>query len=237
MDTKANTYGKLLSELCKNTGLMIANGRIYQDEHRGSFTYYNRNGKSVIDYMLFDPNCYNMITNFAITTELVKSVHCHIEFGLEIKPLCNTHESVKVHDHVTVYKAYHKYIWNVSRTDQYKISLRREECNNIIDQLILNASTGRSSDYICNLIHKRSITASSVIFKKVNINKNDSSMKQMPTNAWFDSELNELRKTINTYAKQSNLSHTENNNYYHNSCNNYKRMIQRKKQNYNTNLK
>ena len=66
----------------------------------------------------------------------------------------------------------------------------------------------------------------------ININKNNSSMKQMPTNAWFDSECNELRKTINTYAKQSNLTHTENNNYYHNLC-----MIQSKKRNYNTNLK
>ena len=123
MDTKANTYGKLLLELCKNTGLIIANGRIYQDKHRGSFTYYNINGKSVIDYMLFDPNCYNMITDFAIAPKLVESDHCLIEFGLEIEPLCNTHESMKDYDHVTVYKAYHKYIWNVSRTDQYKIYL------------------------------------------------------------------------------------------------------------------
>ena len=28
----------------------------------------------------------------------------------------------------------------------------------------------------------------------------------MPTNAWFDSECNELRKTINTYAKRSSLT-------------------------------
>ena len=237
MDTKANTYGKLLLELCKNTGLIIANGIIYQDKHRGSFTYYNRNGKSVIDYMLFDPNCYNMITDFAVAPKLVESAHCPIEFGLEIEPLCNTHKSVKDDDHVAVYKAYHKYIWNVSRTDQYKISLRRDECNNIIYQLILNANTDRSSDYICSLIHKLITTASSGILKKVNINKNNSSMKQMPTNAWFDSECNELRKTINTYAKRSNLTHTENNNYYHNLCNNYKRMIQRKKRNYNTKLK
>ena len=154
MDTKANTYGKLL---LKNTCLIIANGRIYQDKHRGSFTYYNRNGKSVIDYMLFNPNCYNMIT---------ESDHCPIESGLEIEPLCNTHKSVKDYDHVTVYKANHKYIWNVSRTDQYKISLRRDECNNIIDQLILNANTDRSSDYICSLVHKLITTASSGIFKK-----------------------------------------------------------------------
>ena len=114
MNTKANTYGKLLLELCKKTDLIIANGGIYQDKHRGSFTYYNRNGKSVIEYMLFDPNCYNMITDF----------------------------------------------------DQYKISLQRDECNNIIDQLILNANTDRSSDYICSLIHKRITTASSGILKK-----------------------------------------------------------------------
>ena len=178
-----------------------------------------------------------MITDFAVAPKLVESDHCPIEFGLEIEPLCNTHKSVKDYDHVTVYKAYHKYIWNVSRTDQYKISLRRDECNNIIDQLIINANTDRSSDYICSLIHKLITTVFSGIIKKVNINKNNSSMKQMPANAWFDSECNELRKTINTYAKRSNLTHTENNNYYHNLCNNYKRMIQRKKQNYNTNLK
>ena len=89
-----------------------------------------------------------MITDFAVAPKLVESDHCPIEFGLEIEPLCNTHKYVKDYDHVTVYKAYHKYIWNVSRADQYKISLRRDECNNIIDQLILNANTDRSSDYI-----------------------------------------------------------------------------------------
>ena len=113
--------------------------------------------------MLFDPNCYNMITDFAVAPKLVESDHCPIEFGLEIEPLCNTHKSVKDYDHVTVYEAYHKYIWNVSRTDQYKISRRRDECDNIIDQLILNANTDRSSDYICSLIHKLITTASSGI--------------------------------------------------------------------------
>ena len=57
--------------------------------------------------MLFDPNCYNMITDFAVAHKLVESDHFPIEFGLEIEPLCNTHKSVKNYDHVTVYKAYH----------------------------------------------------------------------------------------------------------------------------------
>ena len=62
-------------------------------------------------------NCYNMITGFALAPKLVKSDHCPNEFGMEIEPLCNTHDFMKDYDHVTVYKAYHKYIWNVSRTD------------------------------------------------------------------------------------------------------------------------
>ena len=42
---------------------------------------------------------------------------------------------------------------------------------------------------------------------------------------------------LNTYAKRANLTDTDNNSYYHTLCNDYKRMIQRRKRNYNTNLK
>ena len=136
-----------------------------------------------------------------------------------------------------LYKAYHKYIWNVSQTDQYKIYLRRDECTNIIDQLILNANTDRSSDYICSRIHKLITTASSGILKKVNINKNNSFMKQMPTNAWFDSECNELRKNYKYLCKAVEFNSHREQQLLPNLCNNYKRMIQRKKRNYNTNSK
>ena len=127
------------------------------------------------------------------------------------------------------YKAYHKYIWNVSRIDQYKLSLRNYECIKMIDHLTLNVTSDRSSDHICELIQNLINNASFGILKKVNINTNNSSEKQMPTNAWLDSECNKLRKTINTYAKRANLTDTDNNNYHHTLCNDYKRMIKRKK--------
>ena len=183
MDTKANTYGKLLLELCKNTGLIIANGRHYQDKHRGSFTFFNRHGSSVIDYMLFEPNCFSIVKNLAIIPKLVESDHCPIEFSLKVQPFCNTNKSIKAYDHVAEYKAYHKYIWNVSRIDQYKLSLRNDECIKIIDHLTLNATSDRSSDHICELIQNLINNASFGIPKKVNINTNNSSEKQMPTNA------------------------------------------------------
>ena len=100
MDTKANTYGKLLLELCKNTGLIIANGRLYQDKHRCSFTFFIRTGSSVIDYMLFEPNFPSMIKNFAIIPKLVESDHCPIEFSLKAQPFCDTNKPIKAYDHV-----------------------------------------------------------------------------------------------------------------------------------------
>ena len=74
------------------------------------------------------------------------------------------------------------------------ISLRNDECIKIIDHLTLNATSDRSSDHICELIQNLINNASFGIRKKVNINTNNSSEKQMPTNAWFDSECNKLRK-------------------------------------------
>ena len=152
--------------------------------------FFNRNGSSVIDYMLFEPNCLSMIKkNFAIIYKLVESDHCPIVFSLKAQPFCNTNKSIKAYDHVVEYKAYHKYSWNVSRIDQYKLSLRNDECiKRIKDHLTLNATSDRSSDHICELI-------------------------------------------------RTNLTDTDNNNDYHNLCNDYKRMIRGKKRNYNTKLK
>ena len=86
-------------------------------------------------------------------------------FSLKAQPFCNTNKSIKAYDHVAEYKAYHKYSWNVSRIDQYKLSLRNDECIKIIDHLTLNATSDRSSDHICELIQNLIKNASFGIFK------------------------------------------------------------------------
>ena len=124
-----------------------------------------------------------MITFFAIIPKLVESDHCPIEFSLKVQPFGNANKSIKAYDHVAEYKAYHKYIWNVSRIDQYKLSLRNDECIKIIDHLTLNAPSDRSSDHICELFQNLINNACFGVYKKINNNTNNSSEKQMPTNA------------------------------------------------------
>ena len=71
----------------------------------------------------------------------------------------------------------------------YKLYLRNDECIIIIDHLTLNDTTDRSSDHICEVIQNLINNAYFGIFKKVNINTNNSEAKQMPSTAWlFDSE-------------------------------------------------
>ena len=50
-DTKApNSFGQRILQLCKSYGLRICNGRFGEDS--GKITFNNKNGCSVIDYLL-----------------------------------------------------------------------------------------------------------------------------------------------------------------------------------------
>ena len=62
-DTKTNTIGNLLLDICKNNNVFILNGRAGKDKGVGNFTFRN---KSVIDYTLVSSDCINFITNFDI---------------------------------------------------------------------------------------------------------------------------------------------------------------------------
>ena len=48
-DKVINKYGQLLLKFCINTGFKIANGRMFNDNGIGRFTYYSLNGSSTID--------------------------------------------------------------------------------------------------------------------------------------------------------------------------------------------
>ena len=65
-DHVLDVYGRRLFDLCKATGLLIANGRIGQDKDKGDFTFCSKRGQRVIDYLLIPPNDRRDINNFAI---------------------------------------------------------------------------------------------------------------------------------------------------------------------------
>ncbi|CAC5394633.1 unnamed protein product [Mytilus coruscus] len=63
MDKVTNVFGRKLLQMCYNTGLTIANGRL-GDDGDGKFTFCSSKGQSVNDYVLVFPENYTQTSTF-----------------------------------------------------------------------------------------------------------------------------------------------------------------------------
>ena len=77
-DTKINSKGRLLVDLCKTTKIAILNGRIGEDKHIGEYTCVTHNGKSSVDYFLAEHCCFDSILNLSVKNfdPSLADVHC-----------------------------------------------------------------------------------------------------------------------------------------------------------------
>ena len=77
-DTKINSNGRLLVDLCKTTEIAILNGRIGEDKHIGEFTCVTHIGKSSVDYFLAKHCCFDSILNLSVKNfyPSLSDVHC-----------------------------------------------------------------------------------------------------------------------------------------------------------------
>jgi hypothetical protein len=78
-----NEFGPELLTLCKSTGLRIMNGRIYNHQNIGKFTFIKTTGKSVVDYLLAAVLDADLITHFEVGTKMPESDHCPLLFNLK----------------------------------------------------------------------------------------------------------------------------------------------------------
>jgi len=82
LDGKCNAFGTKLLDLCKSSGLRIANGRIGDDYDTGAFTFVSAQGTSVVDYLLTQYDEFSGISNFNIQPLNEWSDHTPIYFSL-----------------------------------------------------------------------------------------------------------------------------------------------------------
>ncbi len=94
-DKELSRRGKLLLGLLKNNNLMIANGRSISD-NQGSPTFINRNGCSVVDYVVTDPTTALKIVDFKVDNTAA-SDHQPITISLQSFPAhMNTNTATKI---------------------------------------------------------------------------------------------------------------------------------------------
>lgn len=77
-------YGHKLINLCKNTRLLIVNGRHSHDQF-GEFTFCGINGLSTVDYLLTTIDNFSTISLFEILQFNEHSDHAPLHFCLKSK--------------------------------------------------------------------------------------------------------------------------------------------------------
>ena len=90
--------------LCKSSGVRVCSGRWGQDSAK--FTFQNKNGCSIIDYMLLSYNAFPIVNKFVIGNFNTFSCHAPLKVdfklkGLSLNDICTCK--------VVKYKAYN---WN-----------------------------------------------------------------------------------------------------------------------------
>ena len=89
MDKTMNSFGRRLLQMCFNTGLNVANGRLCNDRS-GNFTFSANKGRSVNDYLLLSPNNFKMISDF----EILQMNESYMSLFFELTFQSSIHEKV-----------------------------------------------------------------------------------------------------------------------------------------------
>ena len=114
-----NNSGKLLLNLCKETGLKILNGRTIGDL-QGKYTCMTYNRCSLVDYTLVSPNLLQGIGSFSVSNMTPISDHCLI-----ICCLLTCFHNRKTKDTLDTLPG--KFIWNTESIEKYK-SIKLTKC-------------------------------------------------------------------------------------------------------------
>jgi hypothetical protein len=80
-----NIFGNRILQLCRSSRLRICNGRF--GESSGKFTFQNKNGCSVIDYMLLSCESFSIVHNFTVGKFTTFSCHAPLFVDIKLKGL------------------------------------------------------------------------------------------------------------------------------------------------------
>ena len=185
-DFKVCTRGKELLELCISSRMRILNGRTFGD-FSGSFTSFQYNGNSVIDYSMASEEFLQNILYFHVDNPILRlSDHskisarliCDVKYTINNKPL---------QDFPLKFK------WESVSSELFLNSLKNNEACSLIKQMNEMKIESESDVYeAVNRLENILITAANKSLKRRTAPKR----KSKRPNPWFDLELGKMRKEL-----------------------------------------
>ena len=127
-DFTVNARGKQLLELCQMCNLRILNGRVGNDKIFPKKTCFVYNGSSTVDLMLGSPSLFKYFVDFVVHDPLVFSDHAPVSLSLSVK-----HVPPAVHKCISRVE---KSIWNDSKATAYKENLLKDNCTNMLSNMM-----------------------------------------------------------------------------------------------------
>ena len=179
MDNGTNSHGLKMIDLCKRTSLRIANGRLHDDKGVGYYTYCNKQGASVIDYLLLRASDFYCIDKFKIESFNEWSDHAPLSYMILVsdnnqRPVnkVNSYVSIKLQDN-------QKYCF------RRKVIGKLSEFNHITEGIDVNSKESVNSrvNSFTDLLNS---AAEPLFHKTVNVNDNIGTTNTKAE--WFDAE-------------------------------------------------
>jgi len=237
-DTKQNTNGLNLIELCKNTGVHIVNGRKGKDKTSGKLTCNNNDHEpvSTIDYAIASATLFPKLLEFQVDEfdSLVSDKHCSINLKLSALGTVSkadiagsnsskkrTHVPIPPSDNVHSARPNYKVKWNQDLSSMYQESFNIPAIEELdarlgnFDGSITREEMNKLAEEICNLFFAPGIEIGIVKpqgFKgqRANSSRPDFNKKKQP---WFNAQCKNHRamyQRARRLHKQSKLpEHSE----------------------------
>ena len=223
-DTHVNNFGKLLLNLCTTLGLCILNG-VCKGDQQGHCTYICDSGSSVIDYFLFSNNLFSLFYDSCELHVLERIESKHLPVMTRI--LCPGANPHKLNEEVDDY-VIDRYVWNEEKRHMYYDNLYVAGIQAKLN-IALNMIDSDINDAL-NMFND-CIKESAVCMKK-----RVTSRKRNFAD-WFDFECvtsrRNVRRLLRIYRRSSNPDIRQ---QFVISRREYKKLLQRKKSQFNKSL-
>ena len=200
-DRQCNAFGNKLITLCKENSILIVNGRL----EPGYFTCYNlnsnRNGASVVDYLIVNYNMYTCINNFCVLELNEFSDHCAINFDL----------SCKVIDSQVRHTTIEKVTWEQCNKDElYQLlDSQRHIFDNITSKLVDEEDTlDNCIESLSQLIYDLSFH---LCGKTIHIGNTNSNKSVHKNTLWFNNECKQHKRNFYTHKRIFKLNPSDDN--------------------------
>jgi hypothetical protein len=225
-DRVVNENGLYMLDFCKQTGMRVMNGRLYEDDSVGKFTCVKNMGSSVIDYVMCRPNFMNYFKGFSVDDPNILSDHCSVYFELGVDNL----EQPEEREITSNIKS--NYVWHNDKVEKYKQALQSDGFINELDVLSHRLSFIENNDDIDNNLYSFYEALEHIcnpIFSKTTNRKSDKS-KHKNKQTWFDENCREKRDIFFQILKLYNHDKSdENRQMMTTTRSEYKALIRKKK--------